>query len=49
MQKAGVETHFIKIRDSDHQILTSYKENLIARYSLEPLLKEVFDINQSAS
>jgi acetyl esterase/lipase len=46
LQAAGVETHFIKIPNGDHQILTNYNENLIARYSLEPLLKEVFHLDQ---
>jgi acetyl esterase/lipase len=45
LQAAGVETHLIKVPDGDHQILTSYSENLVARYSLEPLLKEVFNLN----
>jgi acetyl esterase/lipase len=49
LQAAGVETHLIKVPDGDHQILTSYNENLVARYSLEPLLKEVFNLNQTAT
>jgi acetyl esterase/lipase len=45
LDAAGVETHLIKVPDGDHQILTSYSENLVARYSLEPLLKEVFNLD----
>jgi acetyl esterase/lipase len=45
LQAAGVETHLIKVPDGDHQILTNYNENLVARYSLEPLLREVFRLN----
>jgi acetyl esterase/lipase len=46
LQAAGVETHFIKVIDGDHDILTSETENLVVRYSLEPLLKRVFNLDQ---
>ena len=46
LRTAGVETYFIKIPNGDHQILTNYNENLLARYTLEPLLKEVFHLDQ---
>ena len=46
LQAAGVETHFVIVKDGDHDILTSETENLIARYSLEPLLKRVFNLDQ---
>jgi acetyl esterase/lipase len=46
LQAAGVETHFIKVADGDHDILTSETENLVVRHSLEPLLKRVFNLNQ---
>ncbi len=45
LRAAGVETYFIEIPKGDHQILTNYNENLIARYSLEPLLKRVFQLD----
>jgi acetyl esterase/lipase len=46
LQAAGVETHFIKVEGGDHDILTSESENLIVRYSLEPLLKRVFNLDE---
>lgn len=44
LQTAGVETHFIKIR-GDHDIITNDEWNLQARYTIDPLLKRVFDLN----
>ncbi len=49
LRTAGVETYFIKIPKGDHEILTNYNENLIARYTLEPLLKKVFQLDQPTS
>ena len=46
LQAAGVETHFIKVAGGDHDILTSENENLVVRYSLEPLLKRVFNLDE---
>ena len=45
LQAAGVETHFIRVDGGDHDILTSESENLMVRYSLEPLLKRVFNLD----
>lgn len=46
---AGVENYFVKVPDGDHDILTSETENLIVRYSLEPLMVRVFKLNPPAS
>lgn len=43
LQAAGVETHFIQI-EGDHDILTNEAMNLQARYTLDPLLKQAFNI-----
>ncbi len=48
LQAAGVETHFVKVVDGDHDILTSVTENLVVRQSLEPLLRRVFDLDQQS-
>jgi acetyl esterase/lipase len=44
LDAAGIETHFARIQGGDHDILTSDEENLQVRYSLEPLLKKVFNL-----
>jgi acetyl esterase/lipase len=46
LQAAGVETHFIRVKDGDHDMLTSQVENLVVRQSLEPLLRRVFKLDQ---
>ncbi len=46
LQKAGVKTHFIKVPNGDHDILTSEDENLIVRYQLEPVMRQVFNLTQ---
>ncbi len=43
LQSVGVETHFIRI-DGDHDILTNDSMALQARYSLDPILKQVFSL-----
>jgi acetyl esterase/lipase len=45
LRAVGVETHFIQIVGGDHNILTSKEENLKVLYSLEPLLKKVFNLD----
>ncbi len=49
LQAAGVETHFVKVVDGDHDMLTSQTENLVVRYSLEPLLRRVFKLDQQTA
>jgi acetyl esterase/lipase len=44
LQTTGVETHFVKIQ-GDHDIITNDEWNLQARYTIDPLLKRVFDLN----
>ena len=44
LQNVGVETYFVKI-DGDHHILTNEWWNLQARYTIEPVLRRVFDLN----
>jgi acetyl esterase/lipase len=39
---AGNEAHLIIVPDGDHDILTSETTNLIVRYTLEPIMVEVF-------
>ncbi len=46
LRAAGVEAHFVRVEGGDHDILTSEVENLIVRYSLEPLLVKVFNFDQ---
>jgi acetyl esterase/lipase len=46
LQAAGVETYFLPVDNGDHNILTTEQENLIVRYSLEPLLKRIFNLDQ---
>lgn len=41
LENAGIETYFIRI-DGDHDILTNETWNLQARYSLDPLLRQIF-------
>lgn len=47
LHAAGVETHFIKVIDGGHNILNNEAENLVVRYSLEPLFKRVFNLTES--
>ena len=49
LQAAGVETHFVRLVGGDHEILTNPEENQIVRYSLEPLLKRVFHLDQPST
>lgn len=49
LEAAGIETHFCRIQDGDHDILTSEEENLKVRYSLEPLLKKVFNLQPQSN
>jgi acetyl esterase/lipase len=44
LQNASVETFFVKIQ-GDHDILTNEDWNLQARYTIDPALKNVFDLN----
>ncbi|MCW3995240.1 MAG: alpha/beta hydrolase [Candidatus Bathyarchaeota archaeon] len=43
LQATGIESHFIMVEDGDHDILTSETQNQIVRYSLEPLMEQIFN------
>lgn len=44
LQATKVETHFLKIY-GDHDIITNDEWNLQARYTIDPLLKKVFELD----
>ena len=49
LQAAGVETHFVKVPNGDHEILSNETENYQVRLELEPLMKRIFNLNQKTA
>ncbi len=47
LNAAGVENHYRRVENGDHQILTTQEENIQVRQELEPLLRSVFNIHEA--